>query len=104
MNREDESLELGRIAWAQVERVLGIADPALLGNLPDGGEFWVDARTVPPLVGFGFDEADMVLYFDFGTQTVAQIQGDGEERAWDARGKPVRILDPPPGPNHAALN
>ncbi len=104
MSREDETFELGRIAWAQVQRVLGIADPALLGDLPSGGEFWVDARTAPPLVGFGFEQADMVLYFDFGTQTVAEIRGDGAERAWDARGRPVLILDPPPGANDPGLN
>ena len=95
MSRDDEAIELGRIAWAQVERVLGIAEPGLLSHLRDGGEFWVDARTAPPLVGFGCDQADMVLYFDFCTQTVARVQGDGEERAWDACGRPVQILDPP---------
>lgn len=104
MSREDETFELGRIAWAQVQRVLGIADPTLLGGLPGGGEFWVDSRTAPPLVGFGFDQVDMVLYFDFGTQTVAQIQGDGAERAWDARGRPVQILDPPPVSSEPGLN
>jgi len=105
VSREDEAIELSRIAWAQVERVLGIADPGLLGDLPDGGEFWVDPRIAPPLVGFGFDQAEMVLYFDFATQAVAQIQGDEEERGWDARGRPVQILDPPrsshPGWNYA---
>lgn len=104
MSREDETFELGRIAWTQVQRVLGIADPGVLVGLPDGGEFWVDARTAPPLVGFGFAQADMVLYFDFGTQTVAQIHGDGAERAWDARGRPVQILDPPPGSGAPGLN
>lgn len=104
MSREDETFELGRIAWTQVQRVLGIADPALLGGLPDGGQFWVDSRTAPPLVGFGFEQADMVLYFDFGTQTVAQIRGDGAERAWDSRGRPVRILDTPPGASEPGLN
>ena len=104
MGREDEAFELGRIAWRQVERVLGIADPVLLGDLAAGGRFWVDDRTAPPLVGFDFAHADMVLYFDFGTQTIAQVRGDGCERAWDSHGRPVRILDAPPSATRADLN
>lgn len=104
MSREDEAFELGRIAWVQVERVLGIADPRLLSDLSSGGTFWVDDRTAPPLVGFDFEHADTVLYFDFGTRTIAQVRGDGRERAWDAEGRPVMILDAPPSADHAGLN
>jgi hypothetical protein len=102
VSRESELADLAAAAWAEVQRIMEIADPGAIDALPEGGGLAFDDRTEPPLVSFRF--GDTTLSYDAATGAVLRTEEGVEQRAYDSEGRPLDGVIEDPGPGDPRLN